>query len=751
MLSPHRVLVWLTALALLGACADGEEPLVAAPALSRLSVDRTYLRDQHGRYVQFHGVNLSGSTKVPLTKDQGGKTVTTYIGKPFPLETAATHMKTIRDQGFNVLRLLLMWEGVEPDKKGQYDTAYLAYIRDIVKLAGQYGLYVLLDFHQDMFSRHLKVNFNDKPKNVEPGTLEWTLMSLVPGAGGYTEAVQGDGAPRWVVQACLPEKKMDSVNWGTPRILSGLDQDASKVNDIYQLFARLLGLPTTGPMPTWTVNFLLGLPKKFEVNETTDMLPFTNWGLAHTTSLDVARCYACLFAGDKAFPKLTVENKTIKDYLQEAYAAAWVKVAEQVKDLHNVIGYDLMNEPGGNFIVLTAVAGMIKFGAAAGAKSALVSLLGQTDGEDMYDALITLRLLPPDTKAETLKAWGLDQVDVTAVLGLNNGFDDNFLRPFYERVAKAILAVDPRAVFYIEGSMNVSLVTGGGGTGGLGGFWEVPMQHPQGAELQKRFVFAPHWYPDIYPFLGFNVEPRAFTTEEVRYRNYQPKLEEAMHLAAYSMGNIPVVFGEFGTYFNFNNRFKSGGELVNNAKTENYQVSAYILNNYYEAFERMFQSHIQWCTSTENDERKGDLWNREDFSVLGPDGKNRAELAWNRPHARALAGKPIATHFHSDYHYFDPDKGTVDPKREFMLRYAAMETRAPSEIFVPKVQYPDGFYVWLSDGYGHWDPERQVFYHFPEKDEPGTVHWVRILPPLQGNVASGYRYFIKGDRVVSGR
>ena len=128
----------------------------------------------------------------------------------------------------------------------------------------------------------------------------------------------------------------------------------------------------------------------------------------------------------------------------------------------------------------------------------------------------------------------------------------------------------------------------------------------------------------------------------------------------------------------------------------------------------------------------------------------RASTAWSRPHPRALAGKPLETHFYSPLHYFDPDKGVVPPAGEFYLRYGGRETDAPTEIFVPEVQYSEGFYVWLSDGHCHWDPATRTLYHYPDKDAPGVEHWIKLLPPLKGREAVGWKYFINGDRVVTG-
>lgn len=743
----HRVsLGWapLAALAValpaLAGCVDGSAPVVGSYPLDRPAIDRTYLRDRHGRYIHLHGVNASCTTKVPAAIDAQTK-LPTYVGRPFPLDKAEAEFRRMRDTGFNAIRLLVIWEGVEPEAKGKYDQEYLAYIREIVKLAGKYEIWVLMDMHQDMFSRHLFSRFNRKPARGQPGSMEHMLLSLVE---PYNATVGGDGAPKWAVQACLQEKKLDSPNWGIPRLMAGMN--VAELEKLTKLLNKLTGQPDDAPLPPWSLYLVAGLPKQtFPVEETSDVLPFTNWGLAHSLSLDVARCYACLLAGDKVFPTLKKDGKPIQDYLQQAYADAWAKVAEQVKDLPNVLGYDLMNEPGGNFITLSAAAALIKTGATDGVGPLLEQLLGPETGPLAKDALLTLKVLPPDTKPETLRRWGLADVDPLATLALNNGFDENHLRPFYERVARAINAVDPKALFFVEGSMNLFSLTGG--AGGLAGFWEVPMTAPRGFE--ERTVWAPHWYPDIYPFPGFNVDPRPLRFEQVRYRDYRPKLEEAASLADYSLGKVPVVFGEFGTYFNFGNT-RDNGKHVDNARASGYETSAAILNNYYEAFESMFQSHIQWCYSTENDPEKGDLWNGEDFSVIGPDRQVRAERAWARPYARALAGKPHKTHFHSDYHYFDPNKGEVVPKREFYVAYGSKESSAPTEIVVPRLQYPKGFYVWVSDGHCHFDAERSILYHFPARDEPGAEHWVRLRPPLAGADNAGFAYFFDGDKMVRG-
>jgi len=60
--------------------------------------------------------------------------------------------KRFREQGFNLIRLGIFWDGVEP-QPGVYDQAYLGRVKDMVELAWRYGLYTMLDMHQDLYSR----------------------------------------------------------------------------------------------------------------------------------------------------------------------------------------------------------------------------------------------------------------------------------------------------------------------------------------------------------------------------------------------------------------------------------------------------------------------------------------------------------------------------------------------------------------------------------------------------------------------
>ena len=58
-----------------------------------------------------------------------------------------------RDLGFNVIRLLFLWEAYEP-VAGRVQRGYLGELRAVAAAARERGISTIVDFHQDGFSRH---------------------------------------------------------------------------------------------------------------------------------------------------------------------------------------------------------------------------------------------------------------------------------------------------------------------------------------------------------------------------------------------------------------------------------------------------------------------------------------------------------------------------------------------------------------------------------------------------------------------
>jgi hypothetical protein len=123
--------------------------------------DGPWFRDETGRILILRGVNLGGSSKVPSSPD--GAThrrerfsdhrQVSFVGRPFPEAEADEHFARMRRWGFRVLRLLVTWEAIEHAGPGEYDLSFLEYFTAIVRKAGEHGLAVIIDPHQDVWSR----------------------------------------------------------------------------------------------------------------------------------------------------------------------------------------------------------------------------------------------------------------------------------------------------------------------------------------------------------------------------------------------------------------------------------------------------------------------------------------------------------------------------------------------------------------------------------------------------------------------
>ncbi len=104
--------------------------------LSKLRISGDRLLDREGRQVILHGVNM-------VCKDPARGYVGAWTEDDF---------RFLRDRGMNVIRLGLIWDGLEPEP-GRIDEAMLDRIGTVIRMAGDAGLYVFLDMHQDLYGR----------------------------------------------------------------------------------------------------------------------------------------------------------------------------------------------------------------------------------------------------------------------------------------------------------------------------------------------------------------------------------------------------------------------------------------------------------------------------------------------------------------------------------------------------------------------------------------------------------------------
>jgi endoglycosylceramidase len=125
--------------------------------------------DASGRSILLRGVNYNvfgdywrGVSSAPST--------TPYRREDF---------RQMSSYGFNVVRLIFSWSAVEP-RRGEIDYAYLSSLKQAIKDAGDFGLYVVLDMHQDAWGKYIASPLDGScadPARGWDGAPDWATIS----------------------------------------------------------------------------------------------------------------------------------------------------------------------------------------------------------------------------------------------------------------------------------------------------------------------------------------------------------------------------------------------------------------------------------------------------------------------------------------------------------------------------------------------------------------------------------------------
>ena len=128
----------------------------------RLRLHGGRLVDERRREVTLRGVNARVEGVFDVTFDDGRLPL-----EPIPVFDDGD-AATMARFGLNLLRLPISWSALEP-ARGRFDAAYLDRIAAVVALCRAHGILVLLDFHQDAFSKEIG----------EDGAPRWVLDLLL--------------------------------------------------------------------------------------------------------------------------------------------------------------------------------------------------------------------------------------------------------------------------------------------------------------------------------------------------------------------------------------------------------------------------------------------------------------------------------------------------------------------------------------------------------------------------------------------
>jgi Glycoside hydrolase family 5 C-terminal domain/Cellulase (glycosyl hydrolase family 5) len=623
-------------------------------ALSRLRLAGEWFVDDQGCRHLLRGVNLGGDCKVPYPdggthhpSDFSDHLSVSFIGRPFPLAEAGEHFARLKAWGFNCLRLLTSWEAVEHAGPGRYDQAYLDYFAELCRLAGDYGFYVFIDFHQDVWSR----------------------------------MTGGDGAPGWVFEAVgLDFTKFHAA-------------DAAHVMQYKYDFARGGRQDDNYPAMSWSQNY------RYPAN-----------GIMWTL----------FFAGATYCPEFRIGGRNAQDYLQGHYLGAMAAVAERIKDLPNVIGFDSLNEPGSGYVGLKLshrpVAPDLDDPAPARPGLAWSPLDGLAvarglmreipflaiDFSQMKVVPVRTERLNPNRvpiwlagRACPFEAAGAYRLTDAGIEVLDEDFfacrdgrrldiAEDFMGAFFTRVARRIRAINPAWLLFAE------LDPGSGhgrnfpadtpdGTVNAGHWYDV-------VTLVTKLFLYPNWYN---PFSGKMLEGAAAI--EGAYSEQLGRIKAAAATLNGGSG-APTVIGEFGIPFDLAGGSAYREWAAGEHGAEPWARHILALDLMYNALDSLLIGSTQWnyTASNRNDPAIGDGWNQEDLSIFSRDQQightdgfdgGRAVPGFVRPYARRIAGTPQSMRFNRE-------------AGEFRFSYAA-EPGGETEIFVPSLVFPDGYAIEL--------------------------------------------------------
>lgn len=176
-----------------GAASTAVAPVKPAPVPVNDQLRRagTWLVDRQGRVVILHGVNAVWK-------------LAPYVPPDSVHGFSDADADWLSDHGFNAVRLGVLFAGVMPHQ-GLIDYGYLEKIDRVVKLLASREIYVMLDFHQDL----------------------------------YGDAYRGEGFPAWTLRPARFDAVLQAgfpLGYVTPRVSRAFDGLWDNVDDIHDDF-----------------------------------------------------------------------------------------------------------------------------------------------------------------------------------------------------------------------------------------------------------------------------------------------------------------------------------------------------------------------------------------------------------------------------------------------------------------------------------------------------------------------------------
>ncbi|KAJ3299416.1 hypothetical protein HK104_009018 [Borealophlyctis nickersoniae] len=369
-----------------------------------------------------------------------------------------------------------------------------------------------------------------------------------------------------------------------------------------------------------------------------------------------ATMFTLFFGGDIFAPHATYRGEPIQQFLQRHFCACFRHLAERLKDLEAIVGFEVMNEPHTGYIGMASVYQFdplkdLHFGDYPSALQSMALGSGCL-GKEL--ALADPEKLQKDFESKWsvgLAPWkGVHMVRALYVTGLerciaciliynrkqhgvwdvdSNGnpralkpdyfskhpaqnrkisFYKDCYVPFINRYREAILSINRDMLIFFE---------------------PIPNEDPpllSAEDDHASLVYAPHWYDlkalftKSFGFVTHDVQGLSRGTKNVlsatyfgiagANENYKGQIRNLARMGLNNVGKKPCVIGECGIPMDMNEKkaFETG----------DYRDHTNFLDAVINAMEASLLNFTLWNYNPHNDNMWGDHWNGEDFSIYSP-------------------------------------------------------------------------------------------------------------------------------------
>ena len=612
-----------------------------------LKLDGDSFVDAQGRTVQFRGINLGGSSKLPAGRSShhaaSGEDIS-FVGRPFPLAEADEHFTRLKQWGFNLIRFVVPWEAIEHAGRGVYDEAYLSYVRSLLERTADYGFYLYIDPHQDAWSRF----------SGGDGAPAWTLelagfnLSALAETGAATlHAVHGNPFPHMI--------------WGT----------------------------NYGKLASATMFTLFWAGR--------DLAP-------KTTSKGVSLQTVLQDSYIAAFARLAKALQGVPNLLgygvMNEPSSGFIGVEDLTAKAHSL----LLRGPSPS--VLQAMG----LGAGLTQRVEVWELGWTGPRLKRLDDLNRRRRSSWDAGTLPIwqenGVWEIEHGEpkllrpqhFSHVRGRKIHFYRDYYLPFARRYAAAIREHQAPSIFFVEGVPADPEL-----------YWS-DSESSQAVSSQAAsskttpspipIVHAPHWYDvatlitkRFLAWLSYDAQRSRLVAGPFIRRAFLRQLRAVKRVSTAQMNGAPTLIGEVGVPMNLNAKRAY--------RTGDYRAQTRALDRSLSVLERSRLSYCIWNYTADNSHEHGDGWNAEDFSLYCreapfeavPENLSQAHLyqggralaAFIRPYAPHVAGRVSKMQFNLQ-------------RKRFELCFHSQVSEVPTVIFLPDFHYARGYKTELSDG-----------------------------------------------------